>query len=93
LCKAIETSQADEARTKLLRYGSVEREGEVVHVIARRLADHSELLGRLATSSRDFHYGLPTQERHCPELRAAIGFQPDCRDFPERAFAAQPRRA
>jgi error-prone DNA polymerase len=36
-------------------YGSVEREGEVVHVIARRLADHSELLGRLATSSRDFH--------------------------------------
>ncbi len=36
-------------------YGSVEREGEVVHVIARRLIDHSELLGRLATSSRDFH--------------------------------------
>jgi error-prone DNA polymerase len=36
-------------------YGSVEREGEVVHVIARQLADHSELLGRLATSSRDFH--------------------------------------
>ncbi len=36
-------------------YGSVEREGEVVHVIARRLADHSELLGKLATRSRDFH--------------------------------------
>jgi error-prone DNA polymerase len=36
-------------------YGSVEREGEVVHVIARRLADYSELLGRLATRSRDFH--------------------------------------
>ncbi|MBE0627819.1 MAG: error-prone DNA polymerase [Burkholderiales bacterium] len=36
-------------------YGSVEREGAVVHVIARRLADHSELLGRLTTSSRDFH--------------------------------------
>jgi error-prone DNA polymerase len=36
-------------------YGSIEREGEVVHVIARRLADHSELLGRLATRSRDFH--------------------------------------
>ena len=36
-------------------YGAVEREGEVVHVIARRLADHSELLDRLATSSRDFH--------------------------------------
>ncbi len=36
-------------------YGSVERVGEVVHVIARRLADHSPLLGRLATRSRDFH--------------------------------------
>jgi len=36
-------------------YGSVEREGDVVHVIARRLADHSELLGRLGTKSRDFH--------------------------------------
>jgi len=36
-------------------YGSVEREGAVVHVIARRLADHSGLLGRLATRSRDFH--------------------------------------
>jgi error-prone DNA polymerase len=36
-------------------YGSVERAGAVVHVIARRLADHSELLGRLGTKSRDFH--------------------------------------
>ena len=36
-------------------HGSVEREGEVVHVVARRLADHSELLGRLGTQSRDFH--------------------------------------
>ncbi len=36
-------------------YGSVEREGAVVHVIARKLADHSDLLGRLATRSRDFH--------------------------------------
>ena len=36
-------------------YGTVERESEVVHVIARRLADHSELLGRLGTRSRDFH--------------------------------------
>ena len=36
-------------------YGSVEREGEVVHVIAKRLADHSELLGSLGTRSRDFH--------------------------------------
>jgi error-prone DNA polymerase len=35
--------------------GTIEREGEVVHLVARRLADHSALLGRLAASSRDFH--------------------------------------
>jgi error-prone DNA polymerase len=35
-------------------YGEVQREGEVVHVIARRLYDHSALLGDLVASSRDF---------------------------------------
>ncbi|MBI4290968.1 MAG: error-prone DNA polymerase [Betaproteobacteria bacterium] len=35
--------------------GMLEREGEVVHLVARRLADHSALLGRLPTASRDFH--------------------------------------
>jgi error-prone DNA polymerase len=35
--------------------GVVEREGEVVHVIARRLTDHSVLLGHLPSESRDFH--------------------------------------
>jgi len=35
--------------------GEVQREGEVVHVIAHRLSDHSALLGRLVTVSRDFH--------------------------------------
>jgi error-prone DNA polymerase len=35
--------------------GVVERQGEVVHLVARRLADHSRLLGRLTTRSRDFH--------------------------------------
>ena len=35
--------------------GVVQREGEVVHLLAQRLVDHSELLGRLPTSSRDFH--------------------------------------
>ena len=35
--------------------GTLEREGEVVHLIARRLIDHSALLGRLAVESRDFH--------------------------------------
>jgi len=35
--------------------GMLEREGEVVHLVARRLIDHSALLGRLAVESRDFH--------------------------------------
>jgi len=35
--------------------GVLERDGEVVHLVARRLMDHSALLGRLATASRDFH--------------------------------------
>ncbi len=35
--------------------GVLEREGEVMHLVARRLTDHSALLGRLATPSRDFH--------------------------------------
>ncbi len=36
-------------------HGVVEREGEVVHLVARRLVDESALLGRLVTRSRDFH--------------------------------------
>ena len=39
--------------------GVIEREGAVVHLVARRLEDHSPLLtrflGRLAVASRDFH--------------------------------------
>jgi error-prone DNA polymerase len=35
-------------------YGVVEREGDVVHLVAKRLTDHSNLLGQLATHSRDF---------------------------------------
>jgi len=35
--------------------GEVQREGEVLHVIAHRLEDHSQLLGDLMTHSRDFH--------------------------------------
>ena len=34
--------------------GKVQKEGEVLHVIAERLFDHSEWLGGLATRSRDF---------------------------------------
>ena len=36
-------------------YGKVEREGQVVHVLAGRLADLSPLLGELPARSRDFH--------------------------------------
>jgi error-prone DNA polymerase len=35
--------------------GYMQIEGEVVHLVARRLVDHSALLGRLLTESRDFH--------------------------------------
>jgi error-prone DNA polymerase len=35
--------------------GTVERDGAVVHLVARRLADHSALLGPLEAASRDFH--------------------------------------
>jgi error-prone DNA polymerase len=34
--------------------GVLQREGEVVHLLAKRLFDHTELLGRLPTASRDF---------------------------------------
>jgi error-prone DNA polymerase len=35
--------------------GEVQRQGRVVHVLAHRLEDLSPMLGRLATSSHDFH--------------------------------------
>ena len=35
--------------------GEVQREGEVVHVVAKRLYDYSPLLGELITRSRDFY--------------------------------------
>ena len=35
--------------------GYMQKEGEVIHLVARRLVDHSPLLGRLLTESRDFH--------------------------------------
>jgi error-prone DNA polymerase len=52
---------AERQRKELLRanlltvYGTLEREGEVVHLIAARLHDQTALLGKLATHSRDFH--------------------------------------
>lgn len=35
--------------------GVIERDGDVIHVVAKHLEDHSHLLGRLKTKSRDFH--------------------------------------
>jgi len=51
---------AERQRKELLRsslmsvYGTLEREGEVMHLIAARLRDQTPLLGRLVTRSRDF---------------------------------------
>jgi error-prone DNA polymerase len=36
-------------------HGVLEREGEVVHLIAGKLTDYSRLLGQLVARSRDFH--------------------------------------
>jgi error-prone DNA polymerase len=36
-------------------HGVIERQGEVVHLVAGKLEDHSALLGRLVSRSRDFH--------------------------------------
>jgi len=51
---------ADEQRDVLLNarlmgvQGELQKEGKVIHVIARRLIDHSELLGELSVKSRNF---------------------------------------
>ena len=36
-------------------HGVWQKQGEVRNVVAQHLFDHSRLLGRLGTSSRDFH--------------------------------------
>ena len=36
-------------------YGQLQKEGAVVHLLAKRLVDLSAWLGRLETRSRDFH--------------------------------------
>jgi error-prone DNA polymerase len=52
---------ADRQRRELLGarllgvHGILERDGDVLHLIAGRLTDHSALLGTLETASRDFH--------------------------------------
>jgi error-prone DNA polymerase len=52
----VETQRAELLGARLLGVqGVVERDGEVVHLVARRLVDYSSLLGPLAAPSRDFH--------------------------------------
>jgi error-prone DNA polymerase len=35
--------------------GKLQKEGEVIHLIAHRLTDHTRMLGSIAVASRDFH--------------------------------------
>ncbi|MDG1163685.1 MAG: OB-fold nucleic acid binding domain-containing protein, partial [Burkholderiales bacterium] len=35
--------------------GYIEKDGQVIHLIAKKLVDYSSLLGKLMTTSRDFH--------------------------------------
>ena len=51
-----EQQRIEALRARLLVVnGTIEREGGVIHVVAGKLEDHSQLLGRLLTKSRDFH--------------------------------------
>jgi error-prone DNA polymerase len=36
-------------------HGVIERQGDVIHLVAGKLVDHTPLLGRLVARSRDFH--------------------------------------
>jgi error-prone DNA polymerase len=36
-------------------FGQISRQGRVVHLVASRVVDHSDLLGALQARSRDFH--------------------------------------
>jgi len=52
----MERNRAAVVHSRMLKIkGVVEREGDVIHVIAGQLEDCSHLLGELATRSRDFH--------------------------------------
>jgi error-prone DNA polymerase len=52
----VEKQRAELLGSRLLGVeGYMQKEGGVIHLVARRLVDHSALLGRLLTDSRDFH--------------------------------------
>ncbi len=52
---------AERQRTPMMRArllgitGVIERDEGVIHVVAAKLEDHTLLLGKLETASRDFH--------------------------------------
>lgn len=51
-----ERQRAEVLRSRLLGvYGTWQRQGDVMHLVAGRLEDLSHLLGELPTTSRDFH--------------------------------------
>ena len=55
--------------------GVVERDGEVVHLVARRLSDYSALLGPLAAESRDLRVARYSQaDQQLPQPAAGAGF-------------------
>jgi len=52
----VERQRREVLEARLLEVkGVIERDGEVVHLVARHLVDHSALLGALSAPSRDFH--------------------------------------
>ena len=52
----VERQRRELLGSKLLAVeGVIQKEGDVVHLVAHRLVDHTPLLGKLATVSRDFH--------------------------------------
>jgi len=54
--RLVQTQRRELLHSRLLGVeGVLQSERGVVHLIAHRLTDHSRLLGRLVTSSRDFH--------------------------------------
>jgi error-prone DNA polymerase len=54
--KLVERQRRELLGARLLGvHGTIERDGDVVHLVARRLTDYSAFLGPLATASRDFH--------------------------------------
>lgn len=54
--RLIEAQRRELLQSRLLGVtGIVQKAGDVIHLVASRLQDHSTLLGKLATGSRDFH--------------------------------------